>query len=132
MQHLVVRTSQFIPTLSGWKRNGAGLEYNPKVGFGLIDSNKMIEAAIQLKNNVGPQLVQKVPTDAALDRSVLLKDAVYEISFTATDERIKYLEHVEAVGSIGMWKRGCLEARIISPSGKVCIRQQFFSGCDKA
>ena len=62
VQHLVVRTSQFIPTLSGWRRNGAGLEYNPKVGFGLIDSNKMIEAAIQLKNNVGPQLVQKVPT----------------------------------------------------------------------
>jgi len=115
----VVRTSQFIPTLSGWRRNGAGLEYNPKVGFGLIDSNKMIEAAIQLKNNVGPQLVQKVPTDAALDRSVLLKDAVYEISFTATDERIKYLEHVEVVGSIEMWKRGCLEARIISPSGTV-------------
>ena len=67
----------------------------------------------------------QVPTDAALDRSVLLKDAVYEISFTATDERIKYLEHVEVVGSIEMWKRGCLEARIISPSGKECNLQLF-------
>ena len=67
----------------------------------------------------------RVSKDAALDRSVLLKDAVYEISFTATDERIKYLEHVEVVGSIEMWKRGCLEARIISPSGKECNLQLF-------
>ena len=83
MQHLVVRTSQFIPTLSGWGRNGAGLEYNPKVGFGLIDSNKMIEAAIQLKNNVGPQLVQKVPT------GLVTNSILFFFLFTIKDQRRK-------------------------------------------
>jgi len=120
VQHLVVRTSQFLPSLPGWRRNGAGLEFNPMVGFGMIDSNEMVKAAKALSApSVGLQIIQKVSSDAELDRSVLLKNAVYEISFTATDDDIRYLEHVEVVGSIGLWKRGCLEAFITSPSGTV-------------
>ena len=95
VQHLVVRTSQFIPTLSGWRRNGAGLEYNPKVGFGLIDSNKMIEAAIQLKNNVGPQLVQKVPTGLVTYPILFfflltIKDQRRKVGFQQTHNQLLY------------------------------------------
>ena len=60
VQHIVVRTSQFVPSLGGWKRNGAGLEFNPNVGFGMIDAAAMVEAAQAIKGKtLGPQLIEE-------------------------------------------------------------------------
>lgn len=65
VQHLVVRTSQFLPSLPGWSRNGAGLEFNPAVGFGMIDAGEMVRAAKTLNTSggVGEQLTQVIAPD---------------------------------------------------------------------
>lgn len=51
-QHLTAWTSNPIPIGQnpGWKRNGAGLLFNNRFGFGLLDAKAMVEAALKWIN----------------------------------------------------------------------------------
>lgn len=51
VQHLVAYTSDFTSLMDnkGWKRNAAGFMYNSRFGFGLIDAEHLVTAAIKWK-----------------------------------------------------------------------------------
>ena len=51
MQHLAVWTSQPLPLLhnDGWQLNGAGLLFNSKFGFGLMNAYELVKAAATWK-----------------------------------------------------------------------------------
>ena len=44
--HILVKSSFFPPHVEG-ERNGAGLFYNDKIGFGMIDAGNAVEIALQ-------------------------------------------------------------------------------------
>jgi len=48
VQHLVVYTSDFEPLADniGWKKNSAGLMYNTRFGFGLLDASALVSNAL--------------------------------------------------------------------------------------
>lgn len=48
----VVDTSQFKPLMEnkGWKRNGAGLMFNSRFGFGLLDALALVTRATKWAN----------------------------------------------------------------------------------
>lgn len=51
VQHIIVETSQKTSPLDeGWKKNGAGKEFNHKFGFGKLDAMRMIEKAKSWEN----------------------------------------------------------------------------------
>ena len=56
MQHLVVRSSSPAPLADnpGWQTNAAGLRFNSRFGFGLMDAEAMVRAAEGWRN-VGQQ-----------------------------------------------------------------------------
>ena len=58
MQHLVVRSSSPAPLADnpGWQTNAAGLRFNSRFGFGLMDAEAMVRAAEGWRN-VGQQRV---------------------------------------------------------------------------
>ena len=65
IQHMVARTSGKSSVLhnAGWKVNGAGLEYNPKFGFGVMNADRIVKLAKQYTNKVGEQLItEKEPS----------------------------------------------------------------------
>ena len=58
MQHLVVRSSRSDPLADnpGWQSNAAGLKFNSRFGFGLMDAEAMVSAAKEWRG-VGEQRV---------------------------------------------------------------------------
>ena len=63
---MVVRTSSAAPVAhnNGWKVNGAGLEYSPKFGFGVMNADRMVKLAKKYSRNVGEQLVVEKEANA--------------------------------------------------------------------
>ncbi|XP_074602740.1 neuroendocrine convertase 1-like [Brevipalpus obovatus] len=120
IQHLIVWTSQVYPLKSntGWRRNGAGLLFNDKFGFGLLDADKLTRWAKKWPSvppqrfcNVGLQLREylRVGTDSRL-----------RVAFNVTGCRgsvgeVNYVEHVQLLASIDYQMRGALEIELISP-----------------
>ena len=67
IQHLVVRTSSKSPVSNngGWMKNGVGLEYNSKFGFGVMNADRMVRIAKQINRTVaGAQLVTERKANA--------------------------------------------------------------------
>ena len=64
IQHLVVRTSTKSSVLhgDGWKTNGAGLQFNPQFGFGIMNADRIVKAAKKYTTNVGEQLTKQFDT----------------------------------------------------------------------
>lgn len=48
MQHLVVLTAStdVLEENQGWQINGAGLKYNSRFGFGIMDAYKLVRTAM--------------------------------------------------------------------------------------
>ena len=57
MQHLVVQTSssEGLENNSGWYRNAAGIQYNHRFGFGLLNAKSLTETAKIMDNSLGKQ-----------------------------------------------------------------------------
>ena len=62
IQHLIVHTSHKQPLQDnvGWYTNAAGIDYNHRFGFGLINTNEMVKSAFEFKN-VGQQEKCTIP-----------------------------------------------------------------------
>ena len=49
---------------SGWQTNGAGLEFNSKFGFGVMNADRLVKLAKKYTKKVGEQKVDVIePTD---------------------------------------------------------------------
>ena len=58
---MIARTSSKSSVLHnrGWKVNGAGLEYSPKFGFGVMNADRIVKLAKKYTKNVGEQLISE-------------------------------------------------------------------------
>jgi proprotein convertase subtilisin/kexin type 1 len=115
----VVRTSSPQPLLGGnpgWKTNAAGLAYNTKFGFGVMNALALVRAAIGWKG-VGEQLTAQVNASEQSNTTLRSQDAVLAQFEVPSSPAVKYLEHVEAMVTIEYPVRGALEVLLLSPSG---------------
>ena len=57
LQHLVAQTSssEGLENNSGWYRNAAGIQYNHRFGFGLLNAKSLTETAKIMDNSLGKQ-----------------------------------------------------------------------------
>lgn len=83
IQHLIVWTSQVYPIKSnpGWKRNGVGLLYNERFGFGLLDADKLTKWA---------KTWTTVPPQRFCNVGLQLRSQLFS-SFFSKDDKMFYL-----------------------------------------
>lgn len=65
MQHLITWTSQYTSLAQnpGWKTNGAGFKVNSKFGFGLLDAQALVNAALKWKTVPEKRICEVLPVD---------------------------------------------------------------------
>jgi len=126
VQHMVARTSEKGALReSGWKRNGAGLEFNSKFGFGIMNADRLVKLAKKVTKKVGVQKIDEIePTyESSLstrnENIPLVNENPVTLKFDVSgdDKKVNFLEHVEVLSNIHFHRRGCLEIDLESPSG---------------
>ncbi|XP_071039452.1 neuroendocrine convertase 1-like isoform X2 [Parasteatoda tepidariorum] len=127
VQHIVVWTSQYhqLSHNKGWKKNSAGLMFNSRFGFGLINAEDMVKTALNW-TTVPEKTICKASASAKLPKQISseLKEVQVEIPSDAcrgTSEEINFLEHVELTLDIDYNHRGALDIYLFSPAGTVSM-----------
>ncbi|XP_059488802.1 neuroendocrine convertase 1-like [Neocloeon triangulifer] len=117
VQHLIVLSAQRSGTRSDWRKNGAGLEYNLRQGFGAMDATKLVTSARNWKN-VGQQEIETASFGKLYLPVVFhpLSNKTFEIE-VARSSKINRLEHVILFLTVQHGDRGTLEIFLTSPSG---------------
>ena len=71
IQHMVARTSEKISIRdnAGWLVNGAGLEYNSRFGFGVMNADRIVKLAKKYTKKVGDQLIDEIKQTSESTRS---------------------------------------------------------------
>lgn len=128
VQHLAVWNSEYLQLRhnKGWKRNAAGLMYNSRFGFGLVNAESMVKTAVNW-TSVPEKFICKAPVTSELP--LLLSSSnnnEVEILLSTSgckgsSEEINYLEHVEVTLDIEYNHRGALDIFLFSPSGTVSM-----------
>ncbi|XP_065649727.1 PC3-like endoprotease variant B isoform X2 [Hydra vulgaris] len=120
VQALIVQTAQITsPVDEGWKRNGAGYHYNHKFGFGRLDAEAMVNAALTWVNL--PQQ-RKCTAAAGFDHQDIPKGDSLLIKIQTTEygcslNPITKLEHVILTVSFVHRRRGDVSIDLVSPNG---------------
>nr|WBW70068.1 venom protein [Lampona murina] len=126
VQHLVVWTSEYLHLRNnkGWRRNGAGLMYNSRFGFGLINAELMVKMALnwtlvpeKTSCNVNATTRLPLPISSKAAKEV-------HVIFQSSDDNgcgIRHLEHVEVTLDVEYNHRGALDIFLFSPSGTVSM-----------
>ncbi|KAJ8914185.1 hypothetical protein NQ315_015958 [Exocentrus adspersus] len=124
VQHLIVWTSELAPVADnpGWQQNAAGLWFNNRFGFGLMNTFGLVNTAGNWTT---------VPKRKTCEIQAVLKKKYAKITFDSpgkimipttgcqgTQNEIRYLEHVELRTNINYTVRGVLQVQLTSPSGK--------------
>ncbi|MBL8821153.1 MAG: tandem-95 repeat protein [Planctomycetia bacterium] len=121
VQHILAETARQVdPTDPGWSRNNGGTGYwiNDKYGFGMIDAEAAVNAAINWQH-VDPQISA---TSGTIFSGLTIPDADptgITVTFNATEDMI--LEHVEFTVDVSHTWRGDLKYILTSPSGTVSV-----------
>lgn len=120
VQHIVISTAKKTSPLDeGWKKNGAGLEFNHKFGYGRMDALAMVKAGLKWLN-VPPQHTCKV---IGREQNVSIPyrgKAVVHLTTTGChgeENEVKKIEHVDITVTIRHRYRGDLNITVVSPSG---------------
>jgi len=142
LQHLVFQTSQKVsPKDLGWFKNGVGKEYNHKFGFGALDADKLVQAALnwttvpeqrschfilRFKNGNIPShehFKLAFNTDGCQSCTKKGKDGKCK-------NGIKKLEHVVVNVTLKHRRRGDLSIQLVSPNGTVSnlLHQRPYDG----
>ncbi|XP_055692610.1 neuroendocrine convertase 1-like [Lutzomyia longipalpis] len=119
VQHIIVNTAEYIPLQAnkGWTENAAGLLYNIRFGFGLMNADAFVTAASTWMN-VPPKSTEIIlPKDFAAPRNLSTSIGTISVTFENATGRIRYLEHVEVQVDLGYTERGVLEIFLTSPRG---------------
>jgi len=142
LQHLVFQTAQKVsPNDLGWFKNGVGKFYNHKFGFGVLDAEKLVDAALnwttvpkqkschfilRFKNGNIPS---KEHFKLAFNTDGCQACKVKESDGTCKNAITK-LEHAVVNVTLKHRRRGDLSIKLISPSGTVSnlLHQRPFDG----
>ncbi|XP_063677643.1 furin-like protease kpc-1 isoform X1 [Bolinopsis microptera] len=125
VQHIIVESSTH-PTHDNSDVNGAGRRVNNKIGFGILDSLRMVETA-KTWINVGEQHVCSIVSDRqslAHENAQIRKQEGQKLEVRITTDACKgssrevaVLEHVQVVLSVNHDFRGSLKIILESPAG---------------
>ncbi|XP_016844520.1 neuroendocrine convertase 1 isoform X1 [Nasonia vitripennis] len=122
VQHLVIYTSKHDPLKNnpGWFRNAAGLWFNPRFGFGLMDAHSLVLASSNW-TSVSEKLICQVPAAVWAVREVSY-GLPLRVQFEADGcagvaNEIHYLEHVQVETNVEYTLRGALQMHLTAPSG---------------
>ncbi|KAF5270367.1 hypothetical protein FQR65_LT05555 [Abscondita terminalis] len=120
VQHLIVWSSEVAPVADnpGWQKNAAGLWFNIRFGFGLMNAFGLVTAAANW-TTVSKSSVCSV--EASRGNYKVSYQNPSEIIFISdgckgTSNEVTYLEHVEVITDIKYSIRGALEIYLTSPS----------------
>ncbi|KAJ8939124.1 hypothetical protein NQ318_012364 [Aromia moschata] len=123
VQHLIVWTSELAPVVEnpGWQQNSAGLWFNNRFGFGLMNSFGFVSTAVNW-TTVPERKTCEVVVDFKLQNvsftfNMPAKILIPTSGCKGTHQEIKYLEHVELKTNINYTVRGALQIHLESPSG---------------
>ncbi|XP_055907836.1 neuroendocrine convertase 1-like isoform X2 [Eupeodes corollae] len=117
VQHIIVRSATREPLTKGddWQKNGAGLMYSTKLGFGLMDADAFVNLA-QRWRTVPKQKIAKV-NGSLIENPADALSNTKRIIFAYTAKTIRHLEHVQVIFTATCQCRGALEMYLSSPSG---------------
>ncbi|KAL1490904.1 hypothetical protein ABEB36_011579 [Hypothenemus hampei] len=125
VQHLIVWTSELDPVAEnpGWQKNAAGLWFNTRFGFGLMNAFGLISAAsnwttvphyrvceIRFKHLSNEKTSSVTYGNPA-------KLYTYTTGCKGTNSEVLFLEHVQVRTFINYTVRGALEVHLTSPAG---------------
>jgi hypothetical protein len=120
VQHIVVNTAKKTSPLDeGWKKNGAGFEFNHKFGFGRLDALAMVLAGRKWKN-VAPQHICKVLGKQKNVPIPYRGEAIVQLRTTGCrgqKNEVKKVEHVDITVTLRHRRRGDLNITVVSPGG---------------
>ncbi|KAL3276937.1 hypothetical protein HHI36_012303 [Cryptolaemus montrouzieri] len=121
IQHLLVWTSDAVPLKKnpGWKKNGAGLWFSTKFGYGLLNAYHLVKRArnwitVPEKSACKVQMLRKSSILRAFEPVTI---SLFTSACKWTSAEINYLEHVEIKTTIKYSRRGSLEIWLTSPLG---------------
>ncbi|XP_068980359.1 neuroendocrine convertase 1-like isoform X1 [Bombus flavifrons] len=123
VQHLIVWTSEYNPLREnpGWFRNSAGLWFNSRFGFGLMNAHALVSASYNW-TTVPDKTICKVEFAKAIDKKLAYGNT-RRLQFETENEcrsegnEITFLEHVEIEVNLEYSLRGALQMYLTAPSG---------------
>ncbi|KAH3827948.1 furin-like protease kpc-1 [Dreissena polymorpha] len=116
VQHLIAATASTSGLVrAGWQKNGAGLRVSHVFGFGLINAEAIVNAAV-MWNNVSPQ-TQCTSDVILVDRLSANGVEVVSEHVSRGCDLVQYLEHVEVWISFYATYRGSVQFILTSPAG---------------
>ena len=100
VQHLVVRAADPTPLTAdpGWRANGAGLQYNPRFGFGILDAERIVQMALSWQQVGKADQCEVAGQRARLGARLaeITEADVAELVFTVEKNcHLKSLEHLQ-------------------------------------
>ncbi|CAL2027284.1 unnamed protein product [Caenorhabditis brenneri] len=122
LQHIVIRTAKPINLRAGdWAQNGVGRNVSHSFGYGLMDAGAMVKLAKVWKRvdeqhrcrQFYPSRYKNIPNGNRLQLQ-LYSDGCYG---GAEENKVSYVEHVQAIVTLKAPKRGDLQIYLTSPSG---------------
>jgi len=122
MQYLTIHAAQPVATLDpSWKRNGAGLSYSQKFGFGKIDADQIVMIG-QNWTLAQPPLIVNIPrrelgSNLPINSTLGLSDTIVLGLNSSQLSCLKRIEHVTISVDIEHSCRGELQVFLRSPSG---------------
>ncbi|TRY67501.1 hypothetical protein TCAL_03758 [Tigriopus californicus] len=119
-QKIVMLTSstKVLEENQGWQVNGAGLKYNSRFGFGVMDAYQFVRTAMNW--TLVPEAVSQDFDCLPMTSQNLETNHPIEITFEVPESaQVRFLEHVEVSLSIQYPVRGVLQIALISPSGSI-------------
>jgi len=126
VQHVLIQSgTQNDPTDPQWIKNGAGLSFNPKYGFGLVNAEEAVKKAIYWKTvNPSSYIPYKKQVDLPIpDNSSTGITSTIQVN-ASTDYK---MEHVEVIINAVHEYRGQLEIALTSPSGTKSVLAEAHS-----
>ncbi|XP_022824749.1 neuroendocrine convertase 1-like isoform X2 [Spodoptera litura] len=120
VQHLIVWTSEYAPLSAnpGWQINGAGLYFDVRFGFGLLNAGALVKTALNW-TTVPRDYVCRVNSAPSEEGNTRLWSRHHiEVLITVDDDcLVNFVEHVEVSINVKYSRRGALEIYLVSPQG---------------
>ncbi|CAB3244914.1 unnamed protein product [Arctia plantaginis] len=119
VQHLIVWTSEYAPLTAnpGWQINGAGLYFDVRFGFGLLNAGSLVTMALNWTNVPQKHVCRIDATLLESTSSRLSSRTQADVFISVEDCEVNYIEHVELIVNIRYSRRGALEIYLVSPQG---------------
>ncbi|CAH0588208.1 unnamed protein product [Chrysodeixis includens] len=119
VQHLIVWTSEYAPLSAnpGWQINGAGLYFDVRFGFGLLNAGALVTMALNWTTVPRKHVCRVDAASYGEDTSLSSGQNIDVLIHVEDDCVVNYIEHIEVLMNIRYDRRGALEIYLVSPQG---------------